>query len=98
MDKGAGRAGLGGEAGAVMKSDFEKIIEVTRMAKKAAAKQHEIGAPGQTLGQILLHGAQCLLKVDTDLRRIQNMFDNPNHQIVAMRWYSTVEQMDRPHV
>jgi len=44
-------------------------------------------------GQILLRGAQSLLTVDFDLKHIQNMFDNPNHQIIAMRWYNTVEQM-----
>lgn len=76
-----------------LKSDFEKIIEVTRMAKTAAAKQKEIGAPGQSLGKILLTGAQSLLRVDSDLCSIQKMFDNPNHQILAMRWYRTIEEM-----
>jgi hypothetical protein len=79
-------------------SDFEKIIEVTRMAKAAAAKQREIGAPGQTLGQILLRGATSMLRVDNDLKHVQNLFDKPKHQIIAMRWYSTVEMLRTTHV
>jgi hypothetical protein len=81
-----------------MKSDLVKILEVTRMAKKSADKKRAIGAPGQTLAQILLHGAQCLLRADSDLKHIQNMFDDPKHQIIAMRWYSTVEEMRSNHV
>jgi len=60
-----------------MKTDFEKIIEVTRMAKVSA--QRKRGTPGMT-------------RRFQDYARIDSMFSHTKHRI-ALRWYATVVEM-----
>jgi hypothetical protein len=69
-----------------MKSDFVKIIEVTRLAKSFAEVKH-----------IEPHSLDPLISY-LDMLKIDFLFTNPKHRIVARKWYCTILEMRQLNV
>jgi hypothetical protein len=74
-------------------TDFEKILKVTQMAKKAADVENKVFADKKNHVS-LLSLAGSMVNVWEDIKIVSSMFDfNCKHTKIAMSWYSTVLRM-----
>lgn len=74
-------------------TDFEKIIKVTRMAKKNAARASRIEFSPNNLQDNLMGVAGSLVTTWFDIKCIKGLFSDSHDTVVALSWYDTVFQM-----
>lgn len=72
-------------------TDFEKILEVTRMARTYGDYMRETRVGDVIGGLIFIAGG--LVTMSNHLTRIAGLFPNTSRRALVMKWYHTVHEM-----
>lgn len=73
-------------------NDFEKILEITRMAKLSAQEIKEMCSVNGTESIIGRLAANILL-TNNHFKYIHAAFNNTKHELLAVEWYRTVKEL-----